>query len=166
MRILILVITGMIMGFTACEKDRIIGGPICKPENRPEITDTGKVNNQRLIGKWKLVNTRNFAEKGYLIYDSLTGRQPLLNFKQTKLNAKLNINKCYNAEYHVFKREKNWLIINQQLSCTQIASGKWESHYKTALTNPTCYKIAENKLTLQYYINKNKYGKLIYEKVN
>ena len=169
MRVLIIFFVGMMFTLQSCEKDPVFESQICRPGNKPEITDTQNRNTPQLKGHWQLVNTQNFSNQVYLAYDSLTGRKPILKFLDEKQIRILGpINDCGNEYFTIGPQNgKNWLIFkNNPMPCTKVGGNlKWEEHYKKALLNSTCYNINQNQLIIQYFISKDKKGMLIYKKV-
>lgn len=173
---------GLIFSLGGCKKDPFLGEEICKPKSRPKISDTGNYKNvSKIKGDWRLTNTVSYGDKDFLQYNVLAdflknnnvGRKPVLKFKKNrKLLALGPVNRCYYNYYLTSKKRNKWLHTNWKntLGCTaklppeEIIS--WEDNYQLAVMNSTCYKINNNTLTVQYYDNKEKYGKLIYEKVD
>ena len=178
MRLLIIIITGTVLAFQSCEKDPIANSQVCKPENKPEITDTQNRNTPQLKGHWQLVNIQNFSNQVYLAYDSLTGRKPVLKFQTNKeVNILGPINECLGKYHTVQESGKDWLHLlgrgdKPEIGCTLIYGGekiaKWETKYFKMIGNVTCYRINDNgqNLILQYFISKAKKGELIYKKEN
>jgi len=182
MRVLIIFFVGMMFTLQSCEKDPVFESQICKPESRPEISDTGNHKNlSKIKGDWQLTNTVSYEDEEFLKYRELEGflknnnlaRKPILRFKnQNKLLDLELVNQCHFNYYLNSKNDNNWLHINWKntLGCT--AKGPpneisdWENNYNSAIMNSTCYKIKKEKLIIQYHISEDKNGKLIYKKVD
>lgn len=179
MRTLIILIIGVICCLGSCEKDPTVGGPpICKPQNRPEITDTGRMANQRLNGKWTLSNTKELGNQGYIDYDSLKNcikqralcTKPQLHFKGNRVDILLNFNKCLKGNYSIVRNQDgNWIKFTEKdrvTGCTRMGANQWERNYQRILANTTCYRLTNKRLVIQYYIGDSNKGKLIYKQVN
>jgi len=162
----------------SCEKDPVADSQVCKPENRPKIMDTGTgILDKRLKGSWKMEDIKEIGVKDFIDYQTLvdnSGEKPLINLKkENKGSVVSNLgNKCYGNFKIVFDKNKKWISVAKapkNLFCTQIGGSpemmEWESKYAQLLANTTCYRIANKLLTIQYFVNKNNKGKLIYEKV-
>ena len=179
MRLLLFLISVAIFCLGGCQKDPpTLGEQICKPENKPTITDSS-VNSslKQILGSWKLMNTSNFGNQAFLKFsvakratkkdrkDSL-----LLKFRRQDNEIFVSglVNDCKGDYWLSSKNAKNWLYI-KELGCTLLpGSGqyaKWEERYFKAIDNTTCYKAEKNRLILQYFINEDKAGQLMYKKV-
>ena len=178
MRTLISLILTATFIIGSCQKDPEVTYNICKPGDRPEVSDSIVDHSlNEITGNWELINTLNYGNEAFLKYsiisqakkrdtkDSLT-----IHFREqnNEVFASGLINDCRGNYRLSLKGAKIWLHI-KKLGCTLLpASGqdRWEEKYFKAVDNATCVEIEKEKLTLHYYINEDKKGKLIYEKVN
>ena len=72
MRLLIIFFVGMMFTLQSCEKDPVFESQICKPESRPEISDTGNQKNlSKIKGDWQLINTVSYEDEEFLKYREL-----------------------------------------------------------------------------------------------
>ena len=182
MRTLIILIIGAIFVLLNCKKDPEIKDQACKPINRPKIIDTVTKSNKRKIKhEWKLKNHINFKNSAFLNYKNLKkslntndhAKIPKLEFQNnSKIVIVAPVNECW-GKYHISKGdERMWLKIKSRkydgIPCTIVGVPKefekWEKNYVKAVKNSTCFQIKKSKLSIQYYINKNKKGKLVYER--
>lgn len=169
---------GIVLSFCACKKDPTPGKAICKPENRPEVTDTGRMADRRLNGKWTLSNTKELGNKGYIDYDPLKNcikqrsrcTKPQLHFKGNRVDILLNLNKCLKGNYSIVRKQGvNWIKFTEKdwvTGCTRTGTNQWERNYQRTLANTTCYRLKNKRLVIQYYIGDSNKGKPIYKQVD
>ena len=180
---IIILITGLIFSFGGCKKDSLtVNKGVCKPENRPEISDTGNSKIfKKIKGDWQLINSVSFEDKEFLQYQVLEkflknsnlGGMPVLKFKdKRKLLSIGPFNQCHFNYHLTSKNGDNWLHANWEntLGCTAKLPPEdirpWEDNYQSAINNSTCYTLKKDKLVVQYHINEDKKGKLIFQKIS
>lgn len=169
MRILVAIIIGTVFSITSCKQDPITVYDVCKPEDRPEIIDTGNhTASNRLKGEWQLTNTINLNDPDFLQIGDLKGRKPVLKFQNDReIKIKAPINDCWGKYYTATENNRRWLYLEEdRMKCTLVVGTEWEINYLSAVRNSTCYRMNQNTLTVQYYIDEEKKGNLVYKKVN
>lgn len=170
MRFLVIMVIGVVLGITSCKQDPITVYDVCNPEARPEITDSGNhTADNKLKGDWQLTKTINLNDPDFLQLSELEGRKPILKFQNDReIKILAPINDCWGKYYTTTEGNRHWLYLKHgdRMQCTLVIGSDWENNYLSAVRNSTCYRIKQNTLTVQYYIDEDKKGKLVYKKVN
>lgn len=95
---------------------------------------------------------------------------PQIHFKSlTEANPAIGVvNRCTGSDKYeiVWSNNQQWINFGTiRTFCTKVGGyGEFENLYRKALNNTTCYEIGSNTLVIEYFIEADKKGKLIYKK--